>query len=701
MNSLDVVLPEGRYCGKIGVMKNRVKIKGTLKTYLQASLYLGILMIFVTIAIWMIEYRAGMLMAGFTALYLVIIGILMFKNKPIIMNELVSFATEYGQIQRKLLRELELPYVLLDDTGRVMWTNKAFEALVHKKKGYNKSIATIFPELTLDKLPGELDETTLDISFEEREFSVRCHKVSLKDMAENSDIISSEGYDGYLIAVYLFDETALKLALRENDDQSLAVALLYMDNYDEALESVEEVRRSLLTALIDRKINKYIATYDGISKKIEKDKFLIILRKKSVEALKENRFDILEEVKTVNIGNEMAMTISIGVGLDGLTYLQNYEYARTAIDLALGRGGDQAVVKTTDQITYYGGKSQSVEKNTRVKARVKAHALGEIIASKDRVLVMGHRNGDVDSFGAAVGIYRIAKTLDRKAHIVLDDVTTSIQPLRELFYGEEYEEDMIISGEEAMDLAGGSSVLVVVDVNKPSITECPELLRMCKSIVVLDHHRQGTETIENATLSYVEPYASSACEMVTEILQYVSDGIRIPPLEADCMYSGMMIDTNNFMTKTGVRTFEAAAYLRRAGADVTRVRKLFRDDVSEYKAKADCVRRAEVYRGSYALSKCEPGPEVASPTIIGAQAANEMLGIKGIKASFVFTEYQGLINISARSIDEANVQVVMERLGGGGHMNSAACQLEGISVEDAMSKLKEVIDKMIEEGELA
>jgi len=682
-------------------MKNRVKIKGSLRTYLQASLYLGILMVFVTIAIWFIEYRAGMLMAGFTVLYLSIIGILMFKNKPIIMNELVSFATEYGQIQRKLLRELELPYVLLDDSGRVMWTNKAFEALVHKKKGYNKSISTIFPELTQDKLPGEEDETTFELSFEEREFSIRCHKVSLKDMAENSDIISSEGYDGYLIAMYLFDETALKLALRENDDQSLAVALLYMDNYDEALEGVEEVRRSLLAALIDRKVNKYIATYDGIAKKIEKDKFFIVLRKKSVEALKENRFDILEEVKTVNIGNEMAMTVSIGVGLDGLTYSQNYEFARTAIDLALGRGGDQAVVKTTDQITYYGGKSQSVEKNTRVKARVKAHALGEIIASKDRVLVMGHRNGDVDSFGAAVGIYRIAKTLDRKAHIVLDDVTTSISPMRDLFYGEEYEEDMIISGERATELAGGSSVLVVVDVNKPSITECPELLRMCKSIVVLDHHRAGTETIENATLSYVEPYASSSCEMVTEILQYVSDGIKIPPLEADCMYSGMMIDTNNFMVKTGVRTFEAAAYLRRAGADVTRVRKLFRDDVAEYKAKADCVRRAEVYRGSYALSKCEPGPDVASPTVVGAQAANEMLGIKGIKASFVFTEYQGLINISARSIDEANVQVVMERLGGGGHMNVAACQLEGISVEDAMAKLKEVIDKMIEEGELA
>ena len=683
-------------------MKNRVRIKGTLKTYLQASFYLGILMLAVAVAVWMIDYRAGLLMGGFTLLYLLIISVLMYRNKPIIMNELISFATEYGQIQRKLLRDLELPYVLLDDAGNVMWMNKAFEFLTHKKKGYAKPISTIFPELTKEKLPGEIDETEMSFAYEERDFHAKCRKVSLKDMAENSDIISAEGYDGYLIAVYLFDETALKLALRENDDQSLAVALLYLDNYDEALESVEEVRRSLLTALIDRKVNKYIASLDGIAKKIEKDKFLIILRKKSVNQLQESKFDILEEVKTVNIGNEMAVTLSIGVGLDGLTYSQNYEFARTAIDLALGRGGDQAVVKTGEQIIYFGGKSQQVEKNTRVKARVKAHALREIIAAKDRVLIMGHRYGDVDSFGAAVGIYRIAKSLDRKAHIVINDVTTSVQPMIDLFAGrEEYEEDMIVGSEQAMDLAGGGTVLVVVDVNKPSITECPELLKMCKSIVVLDHHRQGTETIENATLSYVEAYASSTCEMVTEILQYITDGIKVKSDEADCLYSGMMIDTNNFMTKTGVRTFEAAAYLRRAGADVTRVRKLFRDDVNEYKAKADAVRRAEVYRDCYAMSICTAGSEVQSPTIVGAQAANELLNIKGIRASFVFTEFQEMVHVSARSIDEVNVQVIMEKLGGGGHMNVAACQLEGVSIEDAMNTLKALLDKMTEEGELS
>ena len=525
-------------------------------------------------------------------------------------------------------------------------------------------------------------------------------KISLKDMAENSDMIEAEGYDGFLIAVYLYDETALHIALREVDDQSLAVGMIYLDNYDEALDGVEEVRRSLLIALIDRKVNKYISAFDGICKKLEKDKYLIIMRKSTVAQLQEARFDLLEDVKTVNIGNEMAVTLSIGMGLDGLTYAQNYEFSRNAIDLALGRGGDQAVIKTPESITYYGGKSQQVEKNTRVKARVKAHALREIITGKDQVLVMGHRMPDADSFGAAVGIYRIAQTLGRKAHIVLNDSVPAIQPMLELFKGnQEYEGDMIIDNQQAVEAANSNTVLVVVDVNKPSSTDCPDLLRFCKSVVVLDHHRQGTETIENATLSYVEPYASSSCEMVSEILQYTYDNIKIRPEEADCMYSGIMIDTNNFMIKTGVRTFEAAAFLRRSGADVTRVRKLFREDAQGYKAKADAVSQAEIYKQCFAVSICT-ADELPNPTVIGAQAANELLNIKGIKASFVLTDFQGKIYISARSIDEVNVQVIMERMGGGGHLNTAACQMEGVGIIEAMGALKRTIDSMLENGEI-
>ena len=683
-------------------MRTRIKLKGRVKAYIRYSLYLSVLLCVVDVGIFLINVRAGALLAGYAAIHLAITLTLYFYNKPIIMNELISFATEYGQIQRKLLRELELPYALLDDRGKVIWTNAAFEAVIRQPKGYNKSITSLFPAITRDRLPdeGEMDEAQYELEYEGSEYVAKFKKITLKDIAEHSGIIDAEGYNGYLIAVYLFDETALHIALQEVDDQSLAVGMVYLDNYDEALESVEEVRRSLLTALIERKVNKYISALDGICKKLEKDKYLIIMRKRAVAQLQEQRFDLLEDVKTVNIGNEMAVTISIGVGLDGLSYAQNYEFARNAIDLALGRGGDQAVIKTPESITYYGGKSQQVEKNTRVKARVKAHALREIITGKDQVLVMGHRMADADSFGAAVGIYRIAQTLGRKAHIVLNDVASTIAPMVELFRNNpEYEEDMIIGSSQAVEAANSNTVLVVVDVNKPSITECPDLLRFCKSVVVPDHHRQGSETVENATLSYVEPYASSASEMVSEILQYTYDNIKIHSEEADCMYAGIMVDTNNFLTKTGVRTFEAAAFLRRNGADVTRVRKLFREEAIEYKARADAVSQAEIYKQCFAISICN-AEDLPSPTVIGAQAANELLNIRGIKASFVLTDYQGKIYISARSIDEVNVQLIMERMGGGGHMSTAACQMEGVGIIEAIGALKRTIDSMLENNEI-
>ena len=396
----------------------------------------------------------------------------------------------------------------------------------------------------------------------------------------------------------------------------------------------------------------------------------------------------------------MAITLSIGIGLDGLSYAQNYEFARNAVDLALGRGGDQAVIKSSENVTYYGGKSRQVEKSTRVKARVKAQALKEIINSRDMIFIMGHRLGDPDSFGASLGIYMIAKALNKKAHIVINDRTVSLTQVIKLFENNEnYPKDMIIDSMTALEDVSDNSALVVVDVNKPSLTECPDLLKKCKSVVVLDHHRQGKEVIENATLSYVEPYASSACEMVSEILQYIGENIKIRPEEADAIYGGIVVDTINFTNRAGVRTFEAAAFLRRCGADVTRVRKLFREDVNAYRAKADAVSRAQIFREVYAISECA-AEDVTSPTVVGAQAANDLLGIKGVRASFVFSRYQGKVYISARSIDEVNVQLIMERMGGGGHMNVAGAQLENVSVEAAMDTLRATISEMTDEGSL-
>ena len=681
-------------------MKKRVKIKGKLSGYFNAPLRLGLFMVLANILIYFISWPAGIVLTVFLVIYFAVTVSQLLNSRVLLLNEMVSFATEYGQVQKKLLKELDLPYAILDDTGRVIWINQAFDRVVHGEKILRKPVSSVFPSITKDSLPATDEDVKLQVDYESSNYRVEMKRIPLDQMEEDSDIVEAAGYEDALIALYLFDETAVRLAIQEVDDQSVIIGFIYMDNYEEALDSVEDVRRSLLTALIDRKVNKYISSIDGICSKIEKDKYLIILRKKSLRQLQEAHFELLSDVKTVNIGNEMAITLSIGIGMDGLTYAQNYEFARNAIDLALGRGGDQAVIKMPDNIIYYGGKTQQVEKSTRVKARVKAQAMKEIISAKDTVFIMGHRIGDIDCFGAAVGVFRISTTLGREAHIVLNDISTSLAPIVDLFRNNpEYPPDMFYTSAQAVEKVTDNSSLVVVDVNKPSITECPELLRLCKSIIVLDHHRQGTETIENATLSYIEAYASSTCEMVSEILQYIDDNIKIRQEEADALYAGIVIDTNNFQSKTGVRTFEAAAFLRRCGTDVTRVRKLFREDALEYKAKADAVSQAEIYRNTYAISIC-PGQGIQSPTIVGAQAANELLNIKGVKASFVLTEYQNQIFISARSIDEVNVQIVMEHLGGGGHMNIAGCQMQDVTLAEAIGVLKHTIDTMISDGEL-
>lgn len=679
-------------------MNDTIRVKGRLKHNIRFHYYMGILLLLINICIYLFDVRAGLVLSTFLVFYFGITIWLSATNKRLLMRDLVDFASEYGQVQRTLLYEFDVPYALLDDAGHIVWCNERFEETANMPEKHTL-IHQIFPEISKDKFP-QLEEGSTNISFSHLEKEYRARLSMLLFDNEIGIEQEEDAKQSALYSLFLYDETALKFAIREVDDQSLAIALIYLDNYEEALESIEAVRRSLLIALIDRKINKYIGAVDGICSKLEKDKYFVILRKKNLKQLQEMKFDLLEDVKTVNIGNEMAVTMSIGVGYDGLTYAQNYEFARHAIDLALGRGGDQAVVKGGKDITYFGGKSQKVERNTRVKARVKAHALKEIISSKDRVLVMGHATPDADSFGAAVGICRVAKALNKEAHIVLNEVTSDLEPLVSLFKEKtEYATDMIIDHKEAMELVDMNTALVVVDVNTPQRTEYPDLLRVCKTIVVIDHHRQGTEIIENATLSYIEPYASSSCEMVSEILQYAADNVRIHSEEADCMYAGIVVDTNNFFAKTGVKTFEAAAYLRRNGADVSRVRKLFRENPVDYKAKADAVSQAEIYRGNYAISYCQTD-EVSNPKVVASQAANELLNMKGVKASFVLTPYQSDIHISARSADEVNVQIIMERMGGGGHLNSAACQLENATLAEAEGALKGTLDKMIEEGDL-
>ena len=659
------------------------KIQGKLKQSLQWPLYLVPLLIVMTCVVGMISPYAATACVIVDLFYAGFLAWWMLSWRRETEGELVDYAAGFRKGQLKQMMNLPLPYAVLGSSGETLWVNIAFEKLLpYGEDAFH--VSNMIPSMKKG-LPDTDEMLTEHIRWEGRAYEAQLQKIS--DTAE-------------MYSLFLFDETSHLETLTELKEQRSVVGQVYIDNYEDAMSSTEQVRQSLLAALIERKISKYFANYDAQIRKTEKDKFSVFLHYKGLQALMEDRFSILEDVKTVSIGNDTAVTLSISMATNYPTLEEDNEHARNAMNLALGRGGDQAIVKTPDDTKFYGGKTQRQEQTTRVKARVKAQALRELMLSRDHVLIMGHHMPDMDCFGAAVGIYRAAKTLDKKAHIVMDEVTSSLRPIVSRFRNNpDYPGDMIIRSEAAKELLDAGAMVVVVDVNRPSYTECPALLDRAGTIVVLDHHRQSGEVIRKATLSYIEPYASSASEMVAEVLQYFSEDMKIRPIEAETIYAGIVLDTNNFVAKAGVRTFEAAAFLRRHGADVTRVRKLFRERLEDTQAKAAAVSGAEKYREHYALGVCD-GTGIESPTVVGAQAANELLDIIGVKASFVFTEYKHKVYISARSIDEVNVQLIMERLGGGGHLSIAGAQLENCTVEEARRRLKDTLDQMLAEGAL-
>ncbi len=703
------------------MMNNRIK------RFLQVPFLLLIILVIMNAVIYAVDTNAGVICTAFVVVYLVVLVLLYVHYKALITAEMVAFSFDQSKVQKELLKELALPYVLVDFKGKQLWGNKGFYEIVgNDKHTRRKSLYHLFPDITEDMMPIEKDKTELDMMIEDRNYHIEMKRIYLHDaltdsVDENSagsfierqvlkrlggkfnsknEIEDAVDKHDVMVAVYFFDQTELKNYIRENQEQKLCTGLIYIDNYEEAMDSVEEVRQALLVALIDRKINMYMQNIDAIVKKMEKDKFFFVFKQKYLPQLETTKFALLDEVRAINIGNELAVTLSISIGAEAESYLQAYDYARVGMDLALGRGGDQAVVKYGERIVYYGGKSQGVEKATRVKARVKAHALREILETKDKVIIMGHKLPDVDCIGAALGIYRLVTAMGKTAHIVINEATSSVRPIMNNFVNNSvYPEDLFFNSEQAIAAVDADTLLVVVDVNRPTYTECEELLSLTKSIVVLDHHRQTSETINHATLSYVEPYASSACEMVAEILQYIVDKPKLRAIEADAMYAGILVDTDNFVSKTGVRTFEAAAFLRRSGADVIRVRKMFRNDMDEYKQRARGVEHAEVFLDIFAFSTM-PVEGVDSPTVVASKVANELLNIAGIHASFVFTDMDDTIFISARSIDDINVQVIMEKLGGGGHANMAGAQLKDVSLEDAMKQVKDLLEQMREEGDI-
>lgn len=672
---------------------------GRLKKVIMFPLFMGALLILFNIGMYFVDVNCAKIASIFVLVYIIAITLLTFYIKNNLMHELIDFSSNYSQVQRQLLYDLSIPYCLIDNNGRVMWMNKMMLEKTEKKKDFRKNIATVFHEITPNIFPTGEESKEVRISYQGRDYCVEMKRISIDKFTRGVNIVFSDKCDSF-VAMYMFDETDINMYIQKIKEERFVVGLIYIDNYEEALESIDDVRRSLFVGLIDKRVNKYFAAGAAIVRKLEKDKYLAVFRYKYLEKLLEDKFSILEDIKNVKVGNEMTITLSVGIGTGAGEYSKNFDIAKAAMDLALGRGGDQAVVKDAEKIMYFGGKSQQMEKNTRVKVRVKAHALKQILETTENVLIMGHQIADIDAFGSAVGIYAICRRLGKEAHIVINDVTSSVKPFMDRFLGKtDYPQDLFLLKEEAPEYVNSMTAVIVVDVNIPQRTECPELLDKCKTIMVFDHHRQSSEPISGAVLSYVDPYASSASEMITEMIQYVEDSVKIKAIEADALYAGINIDTDGFNNKSGPRTFEAAAFLRRHGADVTRVRKLLRNDMAEYRAVAQAVSKATVYRDVFAIAKFE-GEGVESPTEGGAKAANQLLDISGIKASFVITPFNDAIYISARSIDEVNVQLIMEKLGGGGHMTIAGVQLKDCTADQAVQTIKVTLDSMIKDGEI-
>lgn len=587
---------------------------------------------------------------------------------------------EIGDIQ--VPTNMPLPYAVLSLEGGILRYNSAFETLCGGGDLRGTTIGAWLPEYRL----GE-DEQTLCVG--ENRYRVFC---------KTTEVMKDHRSTGNEIYTLCFvDVSATGRLEAAIEKEKTAVGLVYIDNYDEALSTVDDTRAPLLTALIDRKLTSLAEQNGGFIKKLEKDRYLCVLSRGSLEQLMEKRFEVLSEVKTVSIGDHIPITLSLGFGVSHVSLDEAMKDARSAMDLALGRGGDQAIVKEKGRILFFGGKSGEVVHNARIRARIKAEAFMELLAESDMVFVMGHRNADLDSLGAALGVFRMAKSVNKPCHILLESDRSGVLRLCSRLAEQEDYRDLFISTETAVEQLTERSLTVVVDTHIPELVESPTLLEDCRRVVVLDHHRKSASFIEKAILVYHEPYASSTAELVTEMIQYQGERVKLKKVEADALLGGMTVDTRNFSGKTGAITFETAAYLKRHGADSVRVRLLLQNGLEEYKARAQAVQSAELFADRVAIAVCPEG--AAANSVMAAQTADELLDIVGVQASFVLCRVGDVVHVSARSLGELNVQVVMESLGGGGHQTVAGGQFPGARPEDVKEKIQHAVTAYLQEEE--
>jgi c-di-AMP phosphodiesterase-like protein len=581
------------------------------------------------------------------------------------------------------LEKLPVGIVVLEKSGVIHWHNSLFGALLGQGVHFGDNLNARFPQFPWEGLwKGDVHTTSM-------EHNGRRYRIESFPICKADEVL----------ALYFFDVTEAEELVETSLGQRPVIQIIQVDNYEEVMQGVEDVRRSEISAEISRVLGEWAVELQGYFKRIEKDKFVLIVSRSALHHLTEERFDILDRLRAVNIGNKIPITLSIGVAADAPTLMELGHRAQAGLDLALGRGGDQATVNIKGKLEFYGGKARAVEKTGKVKARIVAHALRDLMQDASQIMVMGHAGEDFDSLGAAIGVIKMAREVDKPAKLVVSQPSAALGRLQDLIQDyKELEGAFITPLEAEYVIADKETLLIVVDTHRPSLVAAPKLLSRLERVVIIDHHRRSEEFIANPVLVYIEPYASSTCELVTELLQYFQDRMELTRMEATVLYAGIIVDTKNFAIQSGVRTFEAASYLRRAGADPSLVKHLFRMDFETAKNRAEIIRNTEILFGSVAIGVCHES--IKNAQITAAQSADMLLNLEGIRVSFVLCPLEDrVITVSARSDGDINVQMIVEKLGGGGHQTVAGAQLNGVTLEEARQRIVDLITAYYKESE--
>lgn len=585
-------------------------------------------------------------------------------------------------ISHETVNKMPIPMLILSIDGKILWFNSHFESIAGDVALYDVPFEKIIKDIKWNDVLKFSDKIEFTASFNENNYDVLGHMVK-----------GSDDEDDIFVLLYFFDNTELLELSERYDNEKTVLGLAVLDNYDELFQKMEDSQAQYSGSQINKFISEWVTESNGVIKHTDKDRYLIIFEKEYLQKYVELKFNLLEKIH--EIGNEVHQPVSISMGLGvGENIAQSEEFARLALDMAQGRGGDQVVIKDEKQFSFFGGKSKEYEKSTRVKTRAFASALQGLIDDSDKVVFIGHNDADYDSFGAAIGLSRAVVNAEKPAYIVYDNSPAVADLVKEMRSISEYSK-MLIGVEKAKEIITGDTLLVILDTHRPSMLP-NELLNLSEKIVLIDHHRRSTEFLEHISLLYHEPYASSTCEMATEILQYIDDDRKITPFEVKALYVGMLMDTKNFMQKTGVRTFEAASYLRRYGLDLIEVKKLFTMDKTDYAHKLEITQNTEIFADNVAVAYTKD--TYSNIRVIASLAADDMLNITSVKAAFVVYEYDDEIFVSARSLGDINVQLVCEKLNGGGHITVAGAQMQGIGLEDAIERVKQAILDYINEN---